>query len=67
MLRVGVEPADDVVGAVLGIGGGALVVALRRLRLAGDEPLVVETSFLPAARFPALEGSTSGRSGCTTR
>jgi GntR family transcriptional regulator len=61
VLRVGVEPADDVVGAVLGIGGGTLVVALRRLRLAGDEPLVVETSFLPAARFPALEAVDFGQ------
>ena len=31
------------------------VVALRRLRLAGPDPLVVETSHLPAARFPGLE------------
>ena len=61
VLRVGVEPADDVVGAVLGIGAGTLVVALRRLRLADDEPLVVETSYLPADRFPALEAVDFGR------
>jgi GntR family transcriptional regulator len=30
-------------------------VALRRLRLAGPDPLVVETSHLPASRFPGLE------------
>ena len=34
---------------------GTAVVALRRLRLAGPDPLVVETSHLPAARFPGLE------------
>ncbi len=34
---------------------GPPVVALRRIRLADDEPLVVETSRLPAARFPGLE------------
>jgi GntR family transcriptional regulator len=61
VLKVDVEPADDVVGAVLGIGAGTLVVALRRLRLADDEPLVVETSYLPAARFPALEAVDFGR------
>ncbi len=27
----------------------------RRLRLADDDPLVSETSYLPAARFPGLE------------
>ena len=44
------------------------VVALRRLRLAGPDPLVVETSHLPAARFPGLEhGRLLARSGCTTR
>jgi GntR family transcriptional regulator len=46
--------ADDVAGA-LGVPAGTEVVALRRLRLAGPDPLVVETSHLPAARFPGLE------------
>lgn len=55
VLGLGLERADDVVSAVLGIEPGMLVVALRRLRLAGDDPLVVETSYLPAARFPGLE------------
>ena len=31
------------------------MVSLRRLRLAGQDPLVVETSYLPARRFPGLE------------
>jgi GntR family transcriptional regulator len=55
VLGLGLEPADDTVGAALGIAPGTAVVALRRIRLADDEPLVVETSRLPAARFPALE------------
>jgi GntR family transcriptional regulator len=55
VLGLGVEPADDVVASVLGLAPGAAVVALRRLRLADDDPLVVETSYLPAARFPGLE------------
>ena len=63
----GIEPADDDVAEALGIEPGTAVVALRRIRLADEEPLVVETSHLPAARFPGLERSTSERSACTTR
>jgi GntR family transcriptional regulator len=48
-------PAVDVVAESLGVSVGTKVVALRRLRLAGRDPLVVETSHLPAARFPGLE------------
>ena len=55
VLGLGVEPADEVVAGALGVAPRTRVVALRRLRLAGDEPLVVETSYLPAARFPGLE------------
>jgi GntR family transcriptional regulator len=49
------EPATELVAEPLGLEPGAEVVALRRLRLAGPDPLVVETSHLPAARFPGLE------------
>ena len=49
------EPASDEVAEALGLPTGSEVVALRRLRLAGPDPLVVETSRLPAARFPGLE------------
>jgi GntR family transcriptional regulator len=48
-------PAVDIVAESLGIPAGTKVVALRRLRLAGPDPLVVETSHLPATRFPGLE------------
>ena len=48
-------PAVDVVAESLGVPAGTTVVALRRLRLAGPDPLVVETSHLPATRFPGLE------------
>jgi GntR family transcriptional regulator len=49
------EMAAEEVGKALAIPAGSMVVALRRLRLAGPDPLVVETSHLPAARFPGLE------------
>ena len=55
VLGLGIEPADKVISTALAVNPRARVVRLRRLRLAGDEPLVVETSYLPAARFPGLE------------
>lgn len=50
-----VEPAGPRVAALLEIEPGDAVVALGRIRLADDEPLVAETSYLPADRFPGLE------------
>ena len=55
VLDLRTEPADETVAAALGRERGTPVIALRRLRLAGDEPLVVETSYLPADRFAGLE------------
>lgn len=52
---IGVEPAADVVADGLGLAPGTPVIALSRIRLADDEPIVSETSFLPAARFRGLE------------
>lgn len=47
--------AEATIAEALGIAVGTQVVALRRIRLADAEPIVVETSRLPAARFPGLE------------
>jgi GntR family transcriptional regulator len=55
VLDLRTQPAGDDVAEALDIDPGTAVVALRRLRLAGPDPLVVETSHLPAARFPGLE------------
>ena len=55
VLDLRTQPAADDVAEALGLVPGTPVVALRRLRLAGPDPLVVETSHLPAARFPGLE------------
>jgi GntR family transcriptional regulator len=51
---LGVEPAGPSVAAALGIPAGDPVVALRRLRSADDEPMMLETSWLPVRRFPGL-------------
>jgi GntR family transcriptional regulator len=55
VLGLRTELATELVSDALGLPAGTSVVALRRLRLAGPDPLVVETSHLPAARFPGLE------------
>lgn len=50
-------PADHAVADALGIGLGASVVHLERLRMADGEPLLLEQVFLPEARFPGLLAS----------
>lgn len=51
---LGVEPAGPSVATALGIALGEPVVALKRLRSADDEPIMLETSWLPVRRFPGL-------------
>jgi GntR family transcriptional regulator len=48
-------PAAPLVAEALDVPPRTTVVALGRIRLADDEPIVTETSYLPAARFPGLE------------
>jgi GntR family transcriptional regulator len=50
-----VERASPRVASMLELDPGDRVVALGRIRLADDEALVTETSYLPAERFPGLE------------
>lgn len=52
---IGVEPAGEPVAAGLGLAPGTPVVALSRIRLADEQAIVSETSYLPAARFKGLE------------
>jgi GntR family transcriptional regulator len=52
---IGVEPASDQVAEGLGLAPDTPVVALSRVRLADDQAIVSETSYLPAVRFPGLE------------
>jgi GntR family transcriptional regulator, N-acetylglucosamine utilization regulator len=55
VLDLRTERAADDVAEALDVAPGTSMVSLRRLRLAGPDPLVVETSYLPARRFPKLE------------
>jgi len=48
------EPAGESVASILGIAEAAPVVHLERVRLGGDEPLLLEQVRLPAERFPGL-------------
>lgn len=48
------EPAPDIVAAILGIPTGGPVVSLLRLRLADGIPLSLERMYLDAERFPGL-------------
>lgn len=48
------EPASPSVARRLQIAPGAQVMRLARLRLADNEPLMIETSFLSLDRFPDL-------------
>lgn len=46
--------ADALVAVQLGLRAGTMVHYLKRLRLADGEPMAVEVSYLPKARFPDL-------------
>jgi GntR family transcriptional regulator len=49
------ELASDVVKQDLQLGAGAEVIYLERLRIADDEPMAFEKTYLPAYLFPKLE------------
>jgi GntR family transcriptional regulator len=49
--------ADTVLAAQLEMPGGEGVLVVRRLRLADDEPMALETLHVPAARVPGLTGA----------
>jgi GntR family transcriptional regulator len=54
ILDIGYVTADDYLADLLGIRTGARVLRLHRLRLADGEPMSIDTSHLPARRFPGL-------------
>lgn len=54
LLEMSEEPADGELSRLLGIRSSAKVLRLNRLRLADDEPMAIETTHLPLARFRGL-------------
>ncbi len=54
ILEIGYMAADEDLAARLGIRPGGRTLRIHRLRLADGEPMSVDTSHLPARRFPGL-------------
>ena len=54
LLEMSEEPADADLSRLLGIRASAKVLRLNRLRLADGEPMAIETTHLPLARFRGL-------------
>jgi GntR family transcriptional regulator len=54
LLEISEDPADTELSRLLGIRSGAKVLRLHRLRLADGEPMAIETTHLPLARFRGL-------------
>ena len=53
-LEIGYVTADAQLAALLGIKAGGRALRVHRLRLADGEPMSIDTSHLPARRFPGL-------------
>ncbi|MCL2581414.1 MAG: GntR family transcriptional regulator [Streptosporangiales bacterium] len=54
ILEIGYVTADEHLASLLGIRPGARTLRVHRLRLADGEPMSIDTSHLPAKRFPGL-------------
>jgi GntR family transcriptional regulator len=54
ILDIGYVASDDQLATLLGIRPGGRVLRIHRLRLADGEPMSIDTSHLPARRFPGL-------------
>src|ERR1700759_3122615 len=54
ILEIGYMAADEDLATRLGLPAGARTLRIHRLRLADGEPMSVDTSHLPARRFPGL-------------
>ncbi len=47
VIEFGPQPADETQAAMLGVGPGATIYALLRVRLADDEPMMIERTVFP--------------------
>jgi GntR family transcriptional regulator len=57
LLNREIRPSSPAEAAALGLGAGEPIVALRRLRLADDEPIAIETATLIRATGPSVMGA----------
>ncbi len=56
LLEMAEQAAGDDLAILLNVAAGSGVLRIRRLRLADGEPMAIETTHLPLARFPGLAG-----------
>ena len=54
ILEIGYVTADEHLAGLLGVRTGGRALRIHRLRLADGEPMSIDTSHLPARRFPGL-------------
>jgi GntR family transcriptional regulator len=54
ILDIGYVTADEQLATLLGVRAGGRALRIHRLRLADGEPMSIDTSHLPARRFPGL-------------
>ncbi|MFD2417473.1 GntR family transcriptional regulator [Amycolatopsis pigmentata] len=59
LLEIDEFPSEHDLAKLLGIRTGAKVLRMRRLRLADNEPMALETTHLPLARFRGLRRTVS--------
>jgi GntR family transcriptional regulator len=55
LLAIRTERAPAEVATKLGLGGGALVTTISRVRLANRQPVAIQTAHVPALLFPGLD------------
>jgi GntR family transcriptional regulator len=60
ILDIGYVTTDEQLATLLGIRPGGRAVRIHRLRLADGEPMSIDTSHLPARRFPGLRKQLEG-------
>ena len=54
ILDIGYVTADEPLAELIGVRPGGRALRIHRLRLADGEPMLIDTSHLPARRFPGL-------------
>ena len=67
ILEIGYVTADEHMAGLLGIRAGGRALQIRRLRLAGGEPMSIDTTYLAARRFPGLRRQLARIRRCTGR
>src|SRR5262249_56532659 len=55
LLSLSMERAPGHMATRLGLAAGALVHVLRRVRLADERPVAIQTAYVPGLLFPGLE------------